>query len=272
MTDQYAVIGHPVGHSKSPLIHKLFAQQFGMDMEYGTIDAEPGSFVIAVRGFQKSGGKGLNVTVPFKQEAFEMASALGPRAERAGAVNTLIFQDGLEIFGDNTDGIGLMRDLLVNQQRTLSGKNVLVVGAGGAVRGILGSMLNELPAKVVIANRTLKKAEELVILFSDLASVTASSLDAVGGMLFDIVINGTAASLEGQIPSLPEGIFGDQAMAYDLMYSDKETPFMKWSLAQGAETVVDGLGMLVEQAAESFYLWRGEKPDTKPVIEALRQN
>lgn len=270
MTDHYAVIGHPIGHSKSPLIHSLFARQFDMDMDYVAIDAEPGYFAETVSEFRESGGKGLNVTVPYKQEAFDLVNRREPRAEHAGAVNTIIVREDGELVGDNTDGVGFVRDLLVNHKTLLSNMKVLIVGAGGAVRGVLGPLLNERPAQVVIANRTVAKAEALAALFADLGNVAASGFDGLEGGQFDMVINGTAAGLEGEVPALPDNLFADHGLAYDLMYGDRPTAFMHWSLESGAETAVDGLGMLVEQAAESFYLWRGRKPRTQPVIEALR--
>lgn len=266
----YAVLGHPISHSKSPLIHQQFAQQFGFEIDYRAIDVAPGSFEQTVREFMAGGGLGCNVTVPYKQEAFELADELSGRAQFAGAVNTLKFEQGQRIFGDNTDGIGLLRDLTINLDQTLFGKRLLVLGAGGAVRGVLAPLMEQAPKRVVIANRTVSKAEELAGVFSTIGDILPSSFEALAGQRFDIVINGTAASLSGDVPPLPQDVFSDSALAYDLMYAKQPTAFMRWAYEHGAAQVSDGLGMLVEQAAESFYLWWGHQPDTAPVIELLR--
>lgn len=268
--NRYAVLGHPIGHSKSPLIHQQFAGQFDFDIDYQAIDVAPGSFAQTVREFMASGGLGCNVTVPYKQEAFELADALSGRAQFAGAVNTLKFENGQRIFGDNTDGIGLLRDLTINLDQVLFGRRLLVLGAGGAVRGVLAPLMEQAPKSVVIANRTPAKAEELARVFSTIGEILPSSFEALAGQQFDIVINGTAASLSGEVPPLPQDIFSDGALAYDLMYAKQPTAFMQWAVAHGAAQVSDGLGMLVEQAAESFYLWWGRQPETAPVIELIR--
>lgn len=267
--DRYAVLGHPVGHSKSPAIHQMFADQFGFAIDYQAIDVEPGTFEKAVLQFREEGGKGCNVTVPYKQEAWQLATERSGRAELAGAVNTLMF-DGDRILGDNTDGIGLLRDITLNLDRDLFSRSILVLGAGGAVRGILGSLLEQAPKALVLANRTVSKAQELATIFSTISEVTPCGFDDLGGRSFDVVINGTAASLGGELPPLPDRLFSDHALAYDLMYASEPTVFMEWAANHGASQVADGLGMLVEQAAESFELWWGSHPDTAPVIEALR--
>ena len=262
---KYAVLGHPVAHSKSPLIHRRFAAQFGLEIDYRAIDVSPGGFAEAVARFRAEGGKGCNVTVPYKQEAWALATRRSGRAEMAGAVNTLRFdEDGL--YGDNTDGIGLLRDITLNLDTPLAGKRLLVLGAGGAVRGVLGPLLEQAPGTLVLANRTVSRAEELARVF---AAVEACGFDALAGRGFDVVVNGTAASLHGELPPLPVDLFRPGALAYDMMYG-AETPFMRWAGEHGAARVSDGLGMLVEQAAESFHVWFDRRPDTAPVIDALR--
>jgi shikimate dehydrogenase len=269
-TDRYAVMGNPIAHSKSPRIHTLFALQTGQDISYEAILVEPGQFTMALEEFRKSGGKGLNITVPFKQDAWNAVDDHSPGAKLAGAVNTIIFKDDDSLFGENTDGTGLVSDLTNNNQVTLKGKSILVLGAGGAVRGVLKPLLDQKPAKLVIANRTVSRAEELADIFSEFGSVEACGFEALAGQQFDLVINGTAASLQRLLPPLPDKILASEACCYDMMYGDKPTLFMEWGEKQGAALCLDGLGMLVEQAAESFYLWRGVRPETRAVINALR--
>ena len=264
MTDRYAVFGHPIAHSKSPQIHAAFARQTGQDMSYEAILAPLDGFADSVTQFIAAGGRGANVTVPFKEEAFRLASRLSPRAERAGAVNTLSFESGA-IIGDNTDGAGLVADLTCNLKRTLAGKRILLLGAGGAARGVIEPLLDQQPAALVIANRTVGRAQELAELFG--RGVTASGFDNTGAG-FDIVINATAASLAGELPPLSPAVFTGDTLAYDMMYG-RDTPFLHFARGLGASTA-DGLGMLVEQAAEAFYVWRGVRPDTAPVIAGLR--
>ena len=268
--DRYAVFGHPVSHSKSPAIHKLFAQQFDFEIDYQAIDVETGKFAETVFAFRDQGGKGCNVTIPYKQEAWALATERSGRAELAGAVNTLKFEPGNRILGDNTDGIGLLRDITINLDQPLYSKRVLVIGAGGAVRGILGSLLEQAPKSLVLVNRTVSRAEELATIFATVGPVTPCGFDAINNQRFDVVINGTSASLGGELPPLPEKLFTRDSLAYDLMYSDQPTIFMQWAAAQGATRVADGLGMLVEQAAESFDIWFGLQPRTAPVIASLR--
>lgn len=272
MTDRYAVMGNPIAHSKSPAIHAMFAQQTGQDIRYTAILVEPGKFPEALDEFQQGGGKGLNITVPFKQEAWQQAHERSARAERAGAVNTLVLRADGTRYGDNTDGFGMVRDLRQNHGATIAGRRVLVLGAGGAVRGVLGPLLAEQPARLVIANRTPDKAVELAQLFADAGPVAGCGFDALVGQPFDLIINGTAASLQGEVPPLPPAVLAAGGWCYDMMYGAEPTPFLRWALAHGAAKALDGLGMLVEQAAESFYLWRGVRPATAPVIEALQRS
>jgi len=263
MTDRYAVFGHPIAHSKSPQIHAAFARQTGQDMSYEAILAPRDGFASSVAAFIAAGGRGANVTVPFKEEAYRLASRLSPRAQHAGAVNTLVFDDG--ILGDNTDGGGLVADLTRNLRCALAGKRILLVGAGGAARGVIAPLLDQTPAELVIANRTVSRAQELADLFG--RGVRACGFDALD-MPFDLVINATAASLAGELPPLSPRIFAAGTLAYDMMYG-RDTPFLAFARSHGAATA-DGLGMLVEQAAEAFALWRGVRPDTAPVIASLR--
>jgi len=264
MTDRYAVFGHPIAHSKSPQIHTAFARQTGQDMTYEAILATLDGFADSVAAFIAAGGRGAHVTVPFKEEAFRLASRLSPRAQRAGAVNTLSF-DADGILGDNTDGAGLVADLTRNLHCTIVGKRVLLLGAGGAARGVIEPLLDQQPAALVIANRTVSRAEELAELFG--RGVRACGFDAANTP-FDLVINATAASLAGDLPPLSPRVFTPDTMAYDMMYG-RDTPFLDFARTHGARTA-DGLGMLVEQAAEAFHLWRGVRPDTAPIIVALR--
>ena len=269
--DQYAVMGHPIAHSQSPRIHTLFAAQTGQALEYRAILVELGGFAAAARAFRAAGGKGLNVTIPFKQDAWVFADVLSARAERAGAVNTLIFTPG-GVRGDNTDGPGLVRDLIVNHGGSLAGRRILLLGAGGAARGVLQPLLAGRPAQLTIANRTVEKALGLAVRFSDLGRVSASGFAELADRQFDLIINATAAGLKGAAPPLPEGVLATGGWCYDLMYGREPTAFVRWGRAQGAVQSLDGLGMLVEQAAESFHLWRGVWPETGPVIAALREN
>lgn len=270
--DRYAVMGNPIAHSKSPQIHRLFAQQTGQSLSYQAILVEKHRFAEAVAEFLTAGGKGLNVTVPFKQEAWQIADQLSARAQRAGAVNTLMLREPGSLFGDNTDGVGLVRDLTANLAVELSGKRLLLLGAGGAARGVLGPLLEQQPTHLVIANRTAERAEQLSDLFSDIGALTGCGFAALGGEAFDVVINATAAGLRGEVPDLPEGIIGPQTCCYDMMYGSAPTAFMRYAQQRGARRAFDGLGMLVEQAAESFRLWRGVNPATGPVIDFLRRH
>ena len=269
MPDLYAVMGYPIAHSKSPFIHRRFATETGEPVAYDTLLAEPGDFRAAVERFRAAGGRGLNVTIPFKEEAFALASRRSERAERAGAVNTLWFE-GTEVCGDNTDGVGLVRDLTRNLAVELEARSVLLLGAGGAARGVLGPLLDELPRRLVIANRTPSRAIELARRFAEQGPVSAVALDALAADAFDVVVNATASSLAGDLPPLPPGTLRAGGVAYDTAYAAQPTPFVRWGAGEGAAIATDGLGMLVEQAAESFRLWRGREPRTRPVIDALR--
>lgn len=266
MTDHYVVIGNPIAHSKSPQIHARFAQQTGEDIHYDRLLAPTDGFNQAVREFMDAGGRGANVTVPFKLDAFSLADERSARAEAAGAVNTLTFNGG-RIVGDNTDGVGLVRDILVNADVPIAGKRVLLMGAGGASRGVILPLLAESPSTLTIANRTISKAEELVAQFAHAALAASHFEDLSGG--FDIVINATSASLTAELPPVPASVFSSSTFAYDMMYGAQPTVFMQLAAAHGA-AARDGLGMLVEQAAESFFIWRGVRPDTAPVYQWLR--
>lgn len=269
MPDLYAVFGNPIAHSKSPVIHAAFAASTGQEMIYEARLAPVDGFAPAVADFVGQGGKGMNVTVPFKEDAFRLATRLSERAARAGAVNTLSFSGG-EIAGDNTDGAGLVRDITVNLGYSLAGKRILLLGAGGASRGVIAPLLAEGPAVLAVANRTAAKAEALAAAFADIAPVEGGDFGRYVGRCFDVVINATSASLAGESLPLPEGLFATGSLAYDMMYGKGETPFLQLAREQGAERCADGLGMLVEQAAEAFFVWRGVRPATTPVLADLR--
>jgi shikimate dehydrogenase len=265
--DRYALVGHPVAHSQSPLIHELFARQLDQALTYELIDAAPGDFAAAVRGFGAAGGKGMNVTIPHKEAAFALVDETGRAAEEAHAVNTITFK-GSRLRGDNTDGAGLVRDVTVNQKQALVGKRVLILGAGGAARGIVGPIAGEQPFEIVVANRTKTRAEALaaqlrgriatpleVLAFSELAAAAP----------FDVIFNATAAGLKGEASPFPAALLAPQTFCYDLVYSISDTPFVTWARQHGARAV-QGWGMLVEQAAEAFFIWRGLRPDTAPLL------
>lgn len=269
MTDRYAVIGNPIAHSRSPEIHAAFAAQTGDDIRYDRILGDLEDFAGDVRDFLDAGGKGLNVTVPFKERAWALADELSERAEVAGAVNTLIALDGGRLGGDNTDGIGLVRDLDCNHRFNFSGAHVLLLGAGGASRGVLKPLLDEKPATLTVANRTASKAVDLAADFARFGAIAGCGLDALAGRRFDLIVNGTAAGLEGEVPDIPDDCLAAGGWTYDMMYAAEPTAFVRWGRRHGAARALDGLGMLVEQAAESFFLWRGKHPDTGPVIRLL---
>ena len=264
MADRYVVIGNPVAHSKSPWIHAQFAKAAAQDMEYGRLEAPLGGFARAVDEFRAQGGRGANVTLPFKQEAFHYATRRTDRAQAAEAVNTFRF-DGQDVLGDNTDGVGLLRDLTANAGRTLSGARVLLMGAGGAAQGVLAPLLAARPARLVIANRTAEKARALARRFPGAAG---GGYEEIGSAPFDILVNATSAGLSGEAPPVPPGAFAAGALAYEMVYG-RDTPFLALARRCKAETR-DGLGMLVEQAAEAFLLWRGQRPQTAQVLAALR--
>ena len=269
MSDRYCVFGNPVAHSKSPVIHARFAAGTGQAMTYEAILAPVDGFAASVRAFIEAGGRGANVTVPFKEEAFRLCNRLSERAQRAGAVNTLLF-NGADIAGDNTDGAGLVRDIAHNLGFKLAGKRILLLGAGGAARGAIKPLLDASPASLFIANRSPEKAEILAASFADIATVNAGNMAKIAGKSFDLVINATSASLSGETLPLPSGIFAPASLAYDMMYGKGETPFLQLARAQGAARCADGLGMLVEQAAEAFILWRGIVPESSSVLAELR--
>jgi shikimate dehydrogenase len=268
MPDQYAVIGNPVAHSKSPQIHAEFARQTGQNLTYERLLAPTDAFMEAARAFRARGGLGLNVTLPFKGEAFRLATLLSERARAAQAVNTLKFE-GDTIFGDNTDGAGLVNDLARNLGCAITGRRVLLLGAGGAARGVIKPLLEQQPARLVLANRTFGKAQLLAQNFG--GGLQAGTYAALAGGQFDLIVNATSASLAGELPPLPPGVFAPGALAYDMMYGRDETPFLAFARGEGAAALADGLGMLVEQAAESFFIWRGLHPDTAQVLKLLRQ-
>lgn len=265
---KYAVFGNPVAHSRSPRIHQLFAEQTGQAMSYEAVCAPLDDFAGCVEEFFRQ-GKGGNVTVPFKEQAFVWASELTDRARRAKAVNTLKKQDDGSILGDNTDGAGLVNDLL-KQQVPLRNRKILVLGAGGAVRGVLQPLLAQQPAEVCIANRTVEKAEQLCREFADLGVLVAAGFDWIDTPA-DLIINGTSASLQGEVPPLAASLIqSGHTICYDMMYAGEPTAFNRWAAQQGAARTLDGLGMLVEQAAEAFYVWRGVRPDTASVLAQIR--
>jgi shikimate dehydrogenase len=265
--DRYAVIGNPIAHSKSPEIHARFAAQTGQQITYEQLLAPVEGFESAVQTFIRKGGRGANITLPFKLEAHALSTMLTERAQAAGAVNTLKF-DGEVIYGDNTDGVGLVADIVRNAGIEIIAKRVLLLGAGGAARGVVLPLLNEHPAELVIANRTASKAIELALQFEQKGNVRASDFISLHGS-FDIVINATSASLAADVPPIAPSAFGVNALAYDMMYGKEPTVFMRFAERSGA-VPRDGLGMLVEQAAESFFVWRGVRPDTAPVFAELR--
>lgn len=268
--DRYGVMGYPVSHSRSPVIHRLFASQTGQELQYELLQVAPDKLETAVRQFQRTGGKGLNMTVPHKAAAVKLCDYLSERAATAGAVNTLSFCEG-EIRGDNTDGIGLLRDLAVNQGLTLEGARILILGAGGATRGIVEPLLEMQPAELRIANRTIEKAEHIAEDFSHVGPVSTCRFDLlpVEGP-YDLVINATSADLHGDTPPYPSAAVSSETFCYDLSYGLKPTPFSEWARQQGASKSVMGWGMLVEQAAESFHIWRRVRPDTAPVLKQMK--
>jgi shikimate dehydrogenase len=267
--DRYAVFGHPIKHSKSPRIHRLFAEQTGQSLHYGTQEVTSEQFLDAVNAFFADGGKGLNCTVPLKELAFAFAERTTSRAAFSKAVNTLALQPDGSILGDNTDGQGLVTDLVHNHALNLKNTKILILGAGGAARGIIGPLIEQDPTGVVIANRTAEKAVSLAAEFAGLGPIQGCGFGELKMLQFDLILNATSASLSGQLPPLPEGLLAEHGSCYDLAYGNEPTAFVRWSQAHRAVKSLDGLGMLVEQAAEAFYLWRGIRPETRSVIELL---
>ncbi|MDH3614958.1 MAG: shikimate dehydrogenase [Gammaproteobacteria bacterium] len=267
--DRYGVMGYPVTQSRSPMIHRLFAAQTGQEIQYELLQVSPDKLEQAVRQFQRTGGKGLNITVPHKTEVTRLVDHLSERASTAGAVNTLTFKEG-EVHGDNTDGFGLLRDLVVNLEITLEGMKILVLGAGGATRGIIGPLLEMQPTSLIIANRTLGKAEALATHFSRSGPVSACRFNAVPVKEdYGLIINATSAGVRGQTPPYPGAAVSDQTICYDLSYGLTPTPFSVWAKEQGAAQSFMGWGMLVEQAAESFRIWRDVRPDTAEILARM---
>ena len=268
--DTYAVIGNPIAHSKSPFIHTLFAQQTGRIMQYTALLAPLDGFKQTVMDFRRTGGNGMNITVPFKREAFTLADQLTDRASAAQAVNTFRFDEKGEILGDNTDGIGLVRDIEVNLDFPLAGKRILLMGAGGAASGVILPLLQQQPDLLAIANRTPDKAASLQRQFASHDNITTGHYHHFAGQHFDLIINATSASLHNELPPIPENLFRGASLAYDMLYSSRLTPFLEFARMQGTEYLADGAGMLVEQAAESFLLWHGIRPETQIIIGQLR--
>ncbi|MFZ2403936.1 MAG: shikimate dehydrogenase [Methylobacter sp.] len=269
LTDRYAVFGYPIKHSKSPRIHRLFAEQTGQALEYTAQEVPAEQFQAAVALFFAEGGKGLNCTVPLKELAWNYAGHKTGRAELSKAVNTLALQADGSILGDNTDGIGLVTDLLANHAIVLAGIRILILGAGGASRGIIAPILEQAPQSLVIANRTVDKAVKLAAEFHGKGPITGCGFDDLQNRQFDLILNATSASLSGQLPPLPSGLLATGGNCYDLAYGNEPTAFVRWGLENHAAKSLDGLGMLVEQAAEAFFIWRGVRPKTQPVIELL---
>jgi shikimate dehydrogenase len=267
--DRYGLMGHPIEHSWSPFIHGLFAKQTGQNLSYRLFDVLPEKFRASALEFFTQGGRGLNITVPHKQAAAEIVNRLTPRAELASAVNTIKIDERNELLGDNTDGAGLLKDLTTNLRIELASRLILILGAGGATRGVLGPLLEARPAAVVIANRTAQRATDLAAEFAQLGPVSACAFENLESMAFDLIINATAASLHGEVPLVPSRIIDKHTICYDMAYGKGETSFTRWAREHNASHAFKGWGMLVEQAAESFLLWRGVRPDTGPILEAL---
>ncbi|WP_199436645.1 shikimate dehydrogenase [Vibrio owensii] len=268
--DRYAVFGNPIGHSKSPFIHTLFARQTNQSLVYTAESAPVDGFIDAATVFFAEGGKGCNITMPFKEDAYQFASRLTERAQLAGAVNTLKKLDDGEIIGDNTDGAGLVQDLLQHQV-VLEGARILIIGAGGAARGVIKPLLDQKPTSLTITNRTFSKAQDLAELFVSHGPIVAKEMDDISDE-FDVIINSTSASLSGELPAISSSIFAANSTSYDMIYGQGTTSFNLWAKESGAAHAYDGLGMLVGQAAESFMLWRGLRPGAKQILRELRKN
>jgi len=270
-TDQYGVVGHPVAHSWSPFIHGLFGRETGQSITYRLYDFTPEEFHEKVRGFFKEGGRGLNITLPHKIAAVDVADDLTARAAHAAAVNTFAVRNDGTILGDNTDGTGLVRDLCDNQGIVITHRRILIIGAGGACRGVLAPLLALSPTEIVIANRTSERAETLAKAFEKLGAIRGVGFRYISGGSYDLIINATSASLSGDIPAVPVGVVGHDTVCYDMAYGKSDTSFVKWATKLGCTRALQGWGMLVEQAAESFRIWRGVRPATAPVLAALKE-
>ena len=269
--DQYGVVGHPVAHSWSPFIHGLFSRETAQSMTYRLYDFTPEEFAGQVRDFFKQGGRGLNITLPHKIAAVDVADDLTARAAHAAAVNTFAVRNDGTILGDNTDGTGLVRDLCDNQGIVITHRRILIIGAGGASRGVLAPLLALSPSEIVIANRTSERAETLAKAFEKLGTTRGVGFRYISGGAFDLILNATSASLSGDIPAVPAGVVGPETVCYDMAYGKADTPFVKWGVKLGCARALQGWGMLVEQAAESFRIWRGIRPATAPVLAALKE-
>ena len=268
--DRYGVVGYPVKHSRSPFIHALFAKQTGQQMSYQLLEIAPEYLATELQRFFGEGGKGWNVTVPHKQAVFALVKYHTPRAEFAGAVNTILVTPDGELLGDNTDGVGLLNDLRNHLQLDLKGKRILMLGAGGAARGVLAPLLEQQPHELVIANRNVERATTLATEFQNLGTLRGTSFADVDATAFDFILNATSGSLQGEMPNVPDAVVGAHTLCYDMAYGKDDTVFIKWAKQRGAGRAVPGWGMLVEQAAESFFLWRGIRPDTTAVLVALQ--
>ncbi|ABA59028.1 shikimate dehydrogenase [Nitrosococcus oceani ATCC 19707] len=271
MPDRYAVMGNPIAHSKSPQIHTAFAQQTGQALTYTGLQVEAGKLAEAITAFQQQEGKGLNITIPLKAEAWRLVDQCSPQAQRAKAVNTILLEKNGALLGDNTDGVGLVRDLINNHGGRITGQQVLLLGAGGAASGVIEALLKEHPSHLIIVNRTPAKAIELAARFSPFGAITGGGYELLENNSFHLIINATASSLQGELPPLPRGILRSGGWVYDMMYGNEPTIFMKWGQTHGAARSLDGLGMLVEQAAEAFFIWRKVRPKSAPIIAQLRR-
>lgn len=269
--DKYAVFGNPIKQSRSPAIHGMFAGQCAEKLQYRAVKVKPDGFVKAAGSFFEGGGRGLNITLPFKQEAFAFADQCSDRAMRARAVNTLVRLADGSILGENTDGIGLLRDMVANLGWIVQGQRVLILGAGGAVRGVLEPLLRERPSSLLVVNRTAEKACQLAAEFADIGPLVGGGYELLDGCQFDLIINASSAGLQGELPNLPPSLLTERTCCYDMVYGAQPTVFMRWAAQNAAWAVADGLGMLVEQAAESFYLWRHVRPETRSVIRSIRE-
>jgi len=268
--DRYGVVGYPVKHSRSPFIHAMFAKQCGQAMSYQLFEVAPENLSNELQRFFDGGGKGWNVTVPHKQTVFELVKYHTPRAEFAGAVNTILITADGELMGDNTDGVGLLNDLRHHLKVELTDKRILILGAGGAARGVLAPLLEQRPHELIIANRNVERATTLANEFQNLGALSGTGFNDVEPVAFDLIINATSASLQGEMPDVPDAVVGEHTLCYDMAYGKNDTVFIQWAKQRRAAAAVQGWGMLVEQAAESFYLWRGVRPDTVPVLVALQ--
>jgi len=271
-TANYAVFGNPIKHSKSPQIHKLFAKQAEISLEYNAIEVPVDKLTLYIKSFFSQGGRGLNITVPFKEDACSLCTTLTQRAEASGSVNTILFNDETDIHGDTTDGQGFLNDLIDNHGIQLKNKSILILGAGGTIRSILEGLSDQMTKEIVLVNRTVSRAKSLERKFENKFHIKAYSYSEFSDRAFDIIINGTSLSLSKELPPISERNIKKNTFCYDLMYSDNGTVFTEWAIENGASEAIDGLGMLVEQAAESFMLWHGTKPDTRSVIKFLRDS